>query len=242
VIAACAAIVSVGWTASSARADGPEVGFNAGAAIAIDKFQRSVHGDVGGTFGFSGGYRWDMSDAVALSILGNPQFTFFPTERKCCDDDDEQAIGIFSITGGPKLTFKAGEAAGIYIGAAGGYYRDMMGPLSDDGAGFNAGGGIDFAIAEGTTLGLFGRYDYARMVASDNTDCDRQWGSVGLAFTHVFGVTEAAEAPAMASRVTVHARPSGRSQTRQFDGRLGSRPRCGHPLRVPAQPMPANAA
>src|SRR5688572_26022723 len=104
-IAFCVAVMSMIVTTSSARADGGEVGFNAGAAVAIDKFQRTVHGDVGGTFGFTGGYRWDMSDAVALSLLANPQLSFFPTERRCCDGDDEEAQGIFSITGGPKLSF-----------------------------------------------------------------------------------------------------------------------------------------
>ena len=180
-IAMGAAIVSFGLLAPAARADGPEVDLNAGAAIAIDKFQKAVHGDVGGTFGFSGGYRWDMSDTVSLSLLANPQFSFFPTHRACCDDDDENAIGIFSITGGPKLTIGTGGPVSLYAGVAGGYYRDMVGPLTDDGGGFNAGGGIDFAIAEGTTVGVFGRYDYARMVATDDSDCDRQWGSVGLA-------------------------------------------------------------
>ena len=185
----CAAMMTVG-TAGSARADGGEVGFNAGAAIAIDKFQRTVHGDVGGTFGFSGGYRWNLTDTVALSLLGTPQFTFFPTERACCDDDDDDVQSIFSLTAGPKLTFGTGGPVSLYLGIAGGYYRDMSGPLSDDGGGFNTGGGIDFAVAENTSIGIFGRYDYARMVASDDTDCDRQWGTAGLAITHVFGEEE----------------------------------------------------
>ncbi len=185
-VAACATVFGVACMGGPARAEGPEVGFNAGVAVAIDKFQKTVEGDVGGTFGLSGGYRWDVSDAVALSLLANPQFTFFPTDRTCCDNPDSDPQGIFSITAGPKLTFGTGGPVAVYLGAAGGYYRDMMGPLTDDGGGFNAGGGIDFEVAPGTSIGLFGRYDYARMVASDNTDCDRQWGSTGLAFTHVF--------------------------------------------------------
>ena len=53
------------------------------------------------------------------------------------DQKDEDAIGIFSITAGPKFSFGTGGPVEAYVGAAGGYYRDMMGPLSDDGAGFS---------------------------------------------------------------------------------------------------------
>ena len=52
--------------------------------------------------------------------------------------------------------------------------------MSDDGIGFNANGGIAFEVAPNTTLGWFGRYDYANMVARPGSDIARQWASTGL--------------------------------------------------------------
>ena len=73
-----------------------------------------------------------------------------------------------------------------FVNAAGGYYRDLSGQMSDDGAGFNAGGGIAFELAPNATLRFFGRYDYANMVARPNSDVARQWASGGVAFQYVF--------------------------------------------------------
>ena len=125
-------------TSVPVRADGPEVGFNAGVAVPIKKYSHTVEG-VGGTAGFDGGYRFNLTDNIALSVLANPQFSFFGTEEGCCqprrEGGDSDDIGsIFSITGGPKLSF-LGDGFDAYVAGQGGYYRDMTRPLDDDGPG-----------------------------------------------------------------------------------------------------------
>ena len=97
---------------------------------------------------------------------------------------------MFSITGGPRFSLLTGPVE-TYVGAAGGYYRDMSGQMEDDGAGFNAGGGLAFEVAPNTTLGVFGRYDYANMVARPGSDVARQWASTGITVQHVFQAEEA---------------------------------------------------
>jgi outer membrane protein OmpA-like peptidoglycan-associated protein len=174
------------WTASTARADGPEIGVNVGAAMPLSKYRRTVDSNVGGTIGYWSGYRFDVSDHVALSIIGQPQFTFFKTERGCCrGKNDHEESTLFAITGGPKLSLLTGIVE-TYVVAQGGYYRDMSGPMSDDGAGFNAGGGMNIWVADNTSLGIFGRYDYMNLVASPGSDVDRQMVLGGFALTHVF--------------------------------------------------------
>jgi outer membrane protein OmpA-like peptidoglycan-associated protein len=167
-------------------ASGPEIGLNFGAAVPLSKYRRTVDGNLGGTFGMEGGYRFDFTDNLALSLIGNPQFVFMPTEEDCCSGKNDHEVGsVFSITAGPRLSFLA-DGLEIYVGNQGGYYRDMSGPMSDDGAGFNAGGGINFDVARGTSLGLYGRYDYANMAAAPGSDVSRQFVSGGIALQHVF--------------------------------------------------------
>jgi hypothetical protein len=155
--------------------------------IPISKFRRMVNANVGATGGFEGGYRWYLADGVALSVLGNPQFSVWDTQSSCCSDEqnDSETGSMFSITGGPKLSFDV-DPVELYTFIKGGYYRDMSGPIQDDGVGFNAGGGVGFEVAENTTLGLFARYEYANMVAAKNSDVNRQWVLSGFQLTHVF--------------------------------------------------------
>jgi hypothetical protein len=185
-------------TSVPVRADGPEVGFNAGVAVPLKKYSHTVEG-VGGTVGLSGGYRFNLTDNLALSLLGNPQFSFFGTEEGCCglgSKGDSDDIGsIFSITGGPKLSFLA-DGFEAYAGGQGGYYRDMSRPLSDEGPGYNIDAGFNFEIARNTSLGVFGRYDVAYMTPEAGTNgAQRKWVSGGLAFTYVFQPEEVAVAP-----------------------------------------------
>jgi outer membrane protein OmpA-like peptidoglycan-associated protein len=169
-----------------ARADGPEVGVDVGAAIPLDKYRHVVDGGLGGTFGFWSGYRFDLTDNLALSLIGQPQFTFFPTDPGCCrGKNDHEMSSLFSITGGPKFSLLTGIVE-TYIGAQGGYYRDMSGPISDDGVGFNGGGGVNIEIADNTHLGFFGRYDYMNLVAEPGSDVARQMVLAGLTLQHVF--------------------------------------------------------
>jgi outer membrane protein OmpA-like peptidoglycan-associated protein len=58
--------------------------------------------------------------------------------------------------------------------------------MSDDGAGFNAGGGLRFTVVRDTTVGLFGRYDYMNLVAVPHSDVARQLVLAGFTFQRVF--------------------------------------------------------
>lgn len=181
----CALIIGTSFmSAVPTRADGPDIGVDVGAAVPLDKYKRVVDRNLGGTVGFWTGYRFDLSDNLALSLIGQPQYTMFHTQQGCCEDDDG-LTSVFSITGGPKLTLITGPVE-TYVGAQGGYYRDVSGPLSDDGAGFNAGGGVQFAVADNTHLGFFGRYDYMNLVAAPHSDVARQFVLAGLTLQHVF--------------------------------------------------------
>jgi hypothetical protein len=193
--------IAVGMCLTSVpvRADGPEVGFNAGVAVPIKKYSHTVEG-VGGTVGFDGGYRFNLTDNIALSLLANPQFSFFGTEEGCCqprsEGGDSDDIGsIFSITGGPKLSF-LGDGFDAYVAGQGGYYRDMTRPLDDDGPGYNLGAGFDFDVARNLSLGLFGRYDVAYIDPKTNGNgSQRKWVSGGLALTYVFQPEQVVAAP-----------------------------------------------
>jgi outer membrane protein OmpA-like peptidoglycan-associated protein len=191
-VALVAAVAAFGTMAAVARADGPEVGVNVGAAFPLDKYKKTTNPDVGGTVGIEGGYRFDVTPEFAISLLVNPQFFLYDSDNTCCGKphSEDDVASVFSITSGPRFSLLTGPVE-TYVGAAGGYYRDMSGQMSDDGVGFNAGGGLAFAVAQNTTLGLFGRYDYANMVARPGSDVARQWASTGITVTHVFQVAEA---------------------------------------------------
>jgi outer membrane protein OmpA-like peptidoglycan-associated protein len=194
--AALAAVAAALALAAPARGDGPEIGVNVGAAVPLDKYKRTIDGNVGGAFGLEGGYRFDLSDGVALSLLANPQFTFYGTQPGCCaEKNDDEVSSVAALTAGPRLSVGMGGLQ-TWVGAQGGYYRDMSGPMSDDGAGFNAGGGIGYAVARDTVVGLYGRYDYARMVAAPGSDVDRQWVQGGFGVQHVFAAAPAVVAQA----------------------------------------------
>ena len=186
------AVTACGTMATVARADGPEVGANVGAAMPLSKYKKTISPDVGGTVGFEGGYRFDVTPEFSISLLVNPQFFLYDNQQTCCrgSRSGDDVASVFSITSGPRFSLLTGPVE-TYVGAAGGYYRDMSGQMSDDGVGFNAGGGLAFAIAPDTTLGLFGRYDYANMVAQPGSDVARQWASTGFTVQHVFQIAEA---------------------------------------------------
>ncbi len=180
-----------GMGVARSHADGPEVGANVGAVVPLSKFKDAVSGGVGGTFGLSGGYRWYVADNFAISLVGQPQFLFYPTPTNRVNDD----VGsMFVFTAGPKFTLITGDFE-TYVTVQGGYYRDMSGPLSADGAGFNAGGGINYRITDEDSLGLYGRYDHAFMATGPQED-ERLFVLAGLAYTHYFAPPAViAEAP-----------------------------------------------
>ncbi len=187
-IVASAAVLLLGsslW-GTPVRADGPELGVNAGVAVPLKKYSHTVEG-VGGTTGLSAGYRFNLTDNLALSLLANPQFVFAGTEEGCCHNGSNNDIGsVFSITGGPKISLLTGVVES-YAAGQGGYYRDMSGPLSVDGVGYNLGAGMNVEVARGMSVGVFGRYDVAYMSPEPGTNADqRKWASGGLAFQYVF--------------------------------------------------------
>jgi len=178
-------IIAVGicLLSTPVRADGPEAGINAGVTVPLKKYSHTVEG-VGGTAGVSGGYRFNLTDNLGLSLLANPQFVFAGTEEGVRHDDE---IGdVFSITGGPKISLLTGIVE-TYAAGQGGYYRDLAGPLSVDGVGYNLGAGMNVEVARGMSVGVFGRYDVAYMSPEPDTNADqRKWVSGGLAFQYVF--------------------------------------------------------
>jgi len=183
-------IIAVGicLLSTPVRADGPEVGVNAGVAVPLKKYSHTVEG-VGGTAGMSAGYRFYLTDNLGLSLLANPQFVFAGTEEGCCGSKpyrDDEIGDIFSITGGPKISLLTGVVE-TYAAGQGGYYRDLAGPLSVDGIGYNLGAGMNVEVARGMSVGVFGRYDVAYMSPEPGTNADqRKWVSGGLAFQYVF--------------------------------------------------------
>ncbi len=182
-VALSAAVVGLGGMTAEVRADGPLIGANIGAAFPLSKYRRTIDPDIGGTAGMEGGYRFDLSENLALSLFANPQFFLYDGEHDCCDGahTDDDVGSVFSITGGPRLSILSGPVE-WFINGAGGYYRDISGQMSDDGAGFNAGGGVAFELSRNATLRFLGRYDYAKMVARPNSDVERQWASGGHRF------------------------------------------------------------
>ncbi len=192
-IAAGIGFLALAGMAGIARGDGPEVGANVGAAMPLSKYKKTTSPDVGGTIGLEGGYRFDVSENFAISLLVNPQFFLYDSAQDCCGNHSgDDVASVFSITSGPRFSLLTGPVE-TYVGAAGGYYRDMSGQMSDDGVGFNAGGGLAFDVGADTTVGLFGRYDYANMVAQPGSDVARQWASTGFTVQHVFQIAQAPE-------------------------------------------------
>jgi outer membrane protein OmpA-like peptidoglycan-associated protein len=186
-----AVIATCGGMPVSVCADGPEIGVNVGAAFPLAKYQKTTSPDVGGTIGIEGAYRFDLTEAFALSLLLNHQFFLYDGENQCCGNHTEDDVAsVWSFTSGPRFSLVTGPVE-TYVGIAGGYYRDLSGQMSDDGVGFNAGGGLAFEVGPNTMLGFFGRYDYANMVARPNSDVARQWASTGLTVQHVFQIAEA---------------------------------------------------
>lgn len=183
--------------APAAHADGPEVGANVGAMIPLSKFKDTIDGDVGATVGFYGGYRWDLTEALKLSLIGQPQFTFAPgTERFNNGTRFGGGFGSMAIfTGGPKLTVVTGPVE-TYFTTQGGFYTDLTGANDDTGGGFNAGGGISYLINELTSVGLWARYDYSTMDATPTTTNTRQWILAGIGVNHTFPVPQVAVATA----------------------------------------------
>jgi hypothetical protein len=122
---------------------------NVGAAFPLSKYRKTIDPDIGGTVGLEGGYRFNLTDNFALSIIGNPQFFLYDSEHNCCNgrDTNDDVASVFSITGGPRFSLLTGMVE-TYVGVAGGYYTDISGQMER--RRFNAGGGMT-EVAPNTT-------------------------------------------------------------------------------------------
>lgn len=190
---AAIALACLVLVAREGRASGPEMGANAGVAVPLQDYDDTA--DVGGTVGFWGGYRFTLNDGVELALIGQPQFTFLPTDDRL-SRLDEDLTSMMILGAGPKLILGNGPWYGSF-GGQGGYYRDLSGPLDEDGAGWNVFGEVSYEVAPNATLGLFARFDQANLLPSLEADADdtRQLFLGGLSFSYVFAAAEPVAPP-----------------------------------------------
>lgn len=167
-----------------ARGDGAETGGYVGAAFPVGHYSDTV--DIGGVVGGWGGYRWNVSENGAISLIGVPQFTLMPPEDcptgatlvRCSDKDD--VASTFSLTAGPKFTV-FDEGTELSVALLGGYFRDIFGPLDEDGGGLAVHASLGRDIGAGMNLALFARFEeiFLRPAADSDRD-DRQLVLAGL--------------------------------------------------------------
>jgi outer membrane protein OmpA-like peptidoglycan-associated protein len=177
----------------SALADGPEAGGYLGAAFPIGHYGDDTV-DTGGVVGGWGGYRWSLSDTTGVSLIANPEFTLMPTTSPCvlCGNDD--LASTFSFTAGPKFSIVDGKVEAS-VAALGGYFRDISGPLDEQGGGLAIMAAVGREFAHGVTGGVFVRFEEAFLrPAVVTTHDDRQLIMAGI----TVGWHEAPEPPAPA--------------------------------------------
>jgi outer membrane protein OmpA-like peptidoglycan-associated protein len=175
-------------------ANGPEAGVSIGAVVPYGKYRRTVDGNVGGALGLSGGYRFSLTDQLKLSLVAEPSFIFLPT-AVCCDSTDDETASLFVGGVGPKIT-AWGDPLEASLTVQGAYYRDMSGPMTEYGPGVNGGLDVRYRFGHGTSAGLFGRYHWADMDQTPDSDGPRRFLVAGLSLQHVYLPPErVAEAP-----------------------------------------------
>jgi OOP family OmpA-OmpF porin len=182
----------------------PVIGMELSAAVPISKFKRTA--DLGGAAGVYGGYHFHFSDTVGLSLLANPEFSFFPSsppnDRANGYESDSDLVAIMGLNAGPRLTI-GDEKAEFFLDGRGGYFRELSGPLNEDGPGFNAGAGVGFGIAEGTYVTLAGRYNevfmraqrgYVTAIKGGSSSHNLRFVTAGIGIEHRFLAPEPVEA------------------------------------------------
>lgn len=179
-----AGLLVVGF-ATDAAADGFEFGVETGATFPLSKTKESM-GDVGGSIGLPGGYRFNIGQNLGISIIGQPNFFAFPTEEGFAGSN---MSSNFSYTVGPKFTLLT-KYLTAHAGAQGGYYQDLTGPMDDGGAGFNGNMGVSYRFDEYQSLGLFGRYDYSTQQASPTSNNTRQMATGGVQYLYSWAQPE----------------------------------------------------
>jgi len=142
---------------------GPVVGADVGAAIPISDFQSSA--DPGGSIAPFVGWQIGNGTGFTITPIIQGQFAGFT--------EDESAGGTPTITsahGGARFSLND-EAVEIYFGAVGGYYWSTSGPTEhDNGNGFGISGGLNYELWRGGAVGIFARYDQARIRPSATAD------------------------------------------------------------------------
>jgi outer membrane protein OmpA-like peptidoglycan-associated protein len=170
------------------------VGGQLGAAVPVSSFRDTA--DDGGSAEIFGGYRFDLAERVAVSLLGSPTFSFFGT--KDCDasspitcDDSEDVTSLVQLMAGPRLSLADSDFE-LYFDARGGYVAQMSGGLDDDdGGGFALGGGANYEFIRGTAAGVFFRYNEAFMEgrnkdATSGSGANLKFLSAGVGIQHRF--------------------------------------------------------
>jgi outer membrane protein OmpA-like peptidoglycan-associated protein len=178
------AVLGVLALARDARAeDGPEAGGYLGAGFPVGHYTDTA--DIGGVAGAFGGYRW-MFDKSAISLIGNPQFTILPSEAcpggplfVSCDNDTD-ITSTFSLTAGPKFSI-VDSGTELSVALLGGYFRDIAGPIDEQGGGLAVHAALGFDVTPMLNFGLFARFEeiFLRPAANSDRD-DRQLVSAGL--------------------------------------------------------------
>jgi outer membrane protein OmpA-like peptidoglycan-associated protein len=176
----------------------PVVGLELGAAVPLKETKDSV--DLGGSAGVYGGYHWQFTDLVGLSLLANPEFSFFPSDNprnpNSGRESDSDVMVLMGLLAGPRLTIGTPEAS-VFADGRGGYFRDLSGPLNEDSAGYNVGGGVMFEIARDTALTLFGRYNEGvGFRAFRGSGENLRFVTAGIGVNHYFRAPKAAPAAA----------------------------------------------
>jgi outer membrane protein OmpA-like peptidoglycan-associated protein len=185
---ACVAVPNAG-------AREPVVGVDLAAAVPVSTFQRTA--DAGGAILPFVGYRF--GDRYFFTPLVQAQFAAFPNnvDPDLGPESEDQAASLFAITAGARLGMKE-EKLEIYFTAQGGYYTDISGPINDQGEGFAIGGGVDYELTPGNTLGLFLRRDQSSMRAARDTTDDLTYLLTGLSYQHRFLAPPPPPAPVVA--------------------------------------------
>jgi outer membrane protein OmpA-like peptidoglycan-associated protein len=159
----------------------PVVGVDVGAAIPISQFQNTA--SPGGAIAPFVGYEISLPFITGFTFtpIVQPQFAAFGS---CCGDD---LASITSIAGGARFALNDG-ASEAYFGAQGGWYWTTNGPGEhDDGSGFNIQGGYNYEFWTGTALGLYARYDQARIRPVPNSQSQTtEFLVTGLELRHRF--------------------------------------------------------
>lgn len=159
----------------------PVVGVDVGAAIPISHFRETA--SPGGAIAPFVGWEIGVPIVPGLTFtpIIQPQFAAFGS---CCGDD---LASITSVSGGARFGLNDG-ASEVYLGAQGGWNWSTNGPREhDDGSGFNITGGYNYEFCEGTALGLFARYQQARIrPVTDQESQTTEFLVTGLEVRHRF--------------------------------------------------------